>query len=205
MPDIPTSSTVGWLPGRYYATGRCLWDRVKVREFILWGPAARDCGIGGGPADWGQHQGGVHSGDKLCPTPDTRLSSLVHYSHNLEMYSQDLHQFVANDWRRKLTLTSRQQWYHEGIVSTPIHPTFDLFQLQRKRVYFLNVVWRFQSFTEWKTNVKRTKFNLFSTQVLLYNIPVWFFKTRLIFISPKLQPDFLSLETFGFKFHFFLE
>lgn len=88
MPDIPTSSTVGWLPGRYYATGRCLWDRVKVKEFILWGPTARDCGIGGGPADWGQHQGGVHSGEKLCPMPDTQLSSLVHYSHNLEMYLQ---------------------------------------------------------------------------------------------------------------------
>lgn len=32
MPDIPTSSSVGWLPGRYYATGRCLWERVKVKE-----------------------------------------------------------------------------------------------------------------------------------------------------------------------------
>lgn len=32
MPHIPTSSSVGRPPGPYYATGRCLWERVKVKE-----------------------------------------------------------------------------------------------------------------------------------------------------------------------------
>lgn len=32
MPDIPISSSVGWPPERYYATGRCLWERMKVKE-----------------------------------------------------------------------------------------------------------------------------------------------------------------------------
>lgn len=32
MPDIPRSSSGGCPPGRYYATGRCLWERVKVKE-----------------------------------------------------------------------------------------------------------------------------------------------------------------------------
>lgn len=67
MPDILPGWSVGRLLGRRYTTGRCLWDGAKVKEFILWGPVARDCGIGGGWADWGQHQGGVHPGDECCP------------------------------------------------------------------------------------------------------------------------------------------
>lgn len=47
MSDIPAGSSVGRLPGRRYATGRCLQERGEVKEFILSGPAARDCGIGG--------------------------------------------------------------------------------------------------------------------------------------------------------------
>lgn len=48
MSEIPAGSSVGWLSGHRYATGRCLQDRAEVKEFILVRLAARDCGIGGG-------------------------------------------------------------------------------------------------------------------------------------------------------------
>lgn len=106
--------------------------------------AARDCGIGGGPADQGQLQGGVRSGDKLCLTPETQLSSLVHYSHTLEMYLrgsgtltsllQGLHQFVAKRLKAQISFDKLSTEISRlEIIWTLIHLTFYPFKTAGKK------------------------------------------------------------------------
>lgn len=133
MPDILPSWSVGRLLGRRYTTGRCLWDGAKVKEFILWGPAARDCGIGGGWADWGQHQGGVHPGDECCP----RLTSSNTYirSHWCQMHLKALkpHARLMRGLHQPhvQVITERLSMISEGKVL--------FFYLKQKCKYFLNM------------------------------------------------------------------
>lgn len=148
MPDIPTSSSVGWPPGRYYATGRCLWERVKVKEHRvhsvgtysegLWDrwrpswprPASGRCSL------WGQ---------TLTNTRYTAPLALTLLSHPWNVLACKVLALLQSHCKvcislQQMTegmnykaLTKSQKWYHDWIFFwPPIHLIFYLFKSRGK-------------------------------------------------------------------------
>ncbi len=150
MPDIPTSSSVGWPPGRYYATGRCLWERVKVKEHRVHSVGTYSEGLWDRwRPSWPRPASGRCSlqGQTLTNTRYTAPLALTLLSHPWHVRAcarlwhiyKAIARFAslashANDWRHKLQSTDKKSkvisWL--DIFWPPIHLIFYLFNSRGK-------------------------------------------------------------------------